>query len=61
MLHKPITHIRILADNSGFKLSDGDYRMQFACGEEISLTRYGKEPEAEVVCEQCAKERGYQW
>jgi len=61
VLHYPITHLRILADDSNIKLNDGDYGKQFACGEEIPLIPRGREVEAEVVCERCAKERGYRW
>ena len=61
MLHQPITHLRILADDSSIELNDGDYGKQFACGEEIPLNSCGREVEAEVVCERCAKERGYKW
>jgi len=61
VLHQPITHLRILSDDSSRRLSECHYALQYACGEEIPLTPHGKEVKAEVVCERCAKKRGYKW
>jgi len=48
VLHQPITHLRILTDDSGLQLLEGEYATQFACGEEIPLTPHGREIEAQV-------------
>ena len=41
-------HLRILTDDSGLQLLEGEYATQFACGEEIPLTPHGREIEAQV-------------
>lgn len=61
MQHKPMTHLRILSDDSVIRVPEGSIALQHDCGEEIPITWPFTEPEAEVVCERCAKERGYQW
>ncbi len=61
MLHKPITHLRILSDGTVIRVPDESPFLEFACGEEVPLVPHGREPEAEIVCKRCAKERGYKW
>lgn len=39
----------------------GSYAAAFACGEAISLDPCGREVDAEVYCEECAKQLGLQW
>lgn len=36
----------------------GSYESRYACGEVISLTLSGRDGDAEVFCEKCAKKEG---
>jgi hypothetical protein len=55
--HPNPTIVLILSTNEIRPIAHGSYAGAFACGEAISLDPYGREADAEALCEDCAKRR----
>jgi len=52
--HPSPTVVLILSTGEIRRITPGGYASRFACGEAISLNQRGREPDAEVYCEDCA-------
>ena len=61
MQHPQPTVVLILSTNEVQCIQPDSYAAQYACGEVVPLDQYGREPDAEVLCEECAKKRGFVW
>ena len=59
--HSKPTVVLILPTNEIRPIAPDSYAAQFACGEAISIDPRGREPDGEVLCEECAKKRGFVW
>jgi hypothetical protein len=56
--HPNPTVVLILATDKVQFISPGSYAAGFACGEAISIDPYGREPDSEVYCDDCARKVG---
>ena len=54
MRHPSPTFVLVLSTGESRRITPGSYASRFACGEAISLEQRGREPDAEVYCEDCA-------
>ena len=53
--HFPAAVVHVFSTDEIYMVAHGSYAAHFACGEAISLDPHGREANAEVLCENCAR------
>lgn len=57
--HGSVSYFRTFHDNSIRQVPSGTQLAAYACGEHTAVDPCGREPDCEVLCEQCAVAEGY--